>query len=199
MGICGLCLIFYMLSHSSLIVSYSWTSYSLSYRTSNRNQKIEEQIKRLKVEEMSINQTRYILHSRGPDAVEFNLEDERTFGNAFTWLEYYIICVIFALKDPWLHYYIAYFVLSYQGKFQFIFYYACMILIYTVRIDTLGNVIKSVTMNREQLALTGLLILILLYIYSVLGFFFISDMFYDFLLNKWDDESPGEDMCMELW
>lgn len=86
--------------------------------------KVEESIKRYKVNEMSINQTRYILHTRGPDAVEFNLEDTRNFGNIFTKLEYYSICVIFALQDPWIHYYITYLMLAYQGYFQFMFYYS---------------------------------------------------------------------------
>lgn len=113
LGLCGLCLLFYTIAQSALKVSYKWSEYNLNYRKTNRNSKIEDQLKRLKVHEMSINQTRYILHMRGPDAGEFNLEEERNFGNLFTAVEYYIICFIFALKDPWFHYYIAYFMLAY--------------------------------------------------------------------------------------
>lgn len=199
MALCAMCFFGYILSHSTLKVSEQWSDYALKFRSKYRNHKMEEQIKRYKVNEMSINMTRYILHTRGPEAVEFNLEDDRNFGNLFTKVEYYLICVIFALRDPWIHYYILYFVLSYQGHFQFRFYYTIQILIYAVKIQTLGNVIRSVTMNKEQLMLTAMLILILLYIYACLGFFFISDMFYDFWINKWDDDIPGEDMCQELW
>lgn len=198
-GLCGACLISYMASHSALKVSYKWTEYTQNYRSKYRNIKMEENLKKYKVHEMSINMTRYLLHSRGPDAIEFNLEDSRTFGNIYTSFEYCLMCFIFALTDPWIHYYITYLMLAIQGHYQFMFYYTVQILVYSMRIHTLGNVIKSVTMNKEQLLLTSVLILILLYIYACLGFFFISDMFYDFWINKWDDTTPGEDMCMELW
>lgn len=108
-----MCLLGYLLSHSTLKVAAQWTEYAQKYRQKHRNMKVEESIKRYKVHEMSINQTRYILHTRGPEAVEFNLEEKTNFGNLFTKLEYYSICVIFALKDPWIHYYITYMMLTY--------------------------------------------------------------------------------------
>jgi hypothetical protein len=43
---------------------------------------------RLDVNEMSIEMTHNILMIKGPDAAEFNQEDQVNFGNFFTWSEF---------------------------------------------------------------------------------------------------------------
>ena len=45
---------------------------------------------------------------------------------------------------------------------------------------------------------TGLLMIIVIYVYGVLGFFFFEDMFYDFNINGIDVYTPGERTCQDL-
>lgn len=102
------------------------------------------------------------------------------------------------MLDTKLIYFIFYCGCAVSGQLFFEFFFSFMILMYAVRISTLANVIKAITLNATQLVMTLLLIVILLYIYSIIGFFFITDMFYDWLINKWDDDIPGEDICQDM-
>ncbi len=144
---------------------------------------------------MTINDTRYLLLAKGPDAIEFNHTGTQKFGNFYTWFEYKVVSLVYMLEDPTLLYYIFYCTLAILGHFYLVFFYAIQILAFSVQIPTLGNVIKSITRNKLQLVLTGMLISFLLYIYTVLGFFFFSDAYFDWLVNKWDDTTPGENLC----
>lgn len=54
------------------------------------------------------------------------------------------------------------------------------------REETLFNVIKSVTRNGRSILLTALLALILVYLFSIVGFLFLKD---DFILEV--DRLPG--------
>jgi len=198
MGLSSLVLLFYLISQSALMVHFKWREHVTQVRHKLKRPDIEERIKRKKPYEMSINQTLYVLHTKGPNSVEFYEGDEHSFGNVYTWFDYAVTSVNFMLQDNTLKYYIVYAALSFLGHFFLRFFYAMQILVYAVRIPTLNNVIKSVTLNKTQLLLTGMLILIVLYIYAVIGFFFLPDMFYDMLVNKWDDDVPGEDMCQDM-
>lgn len=52
------------------------------------------------------------------------------------------------------------------------------------REETLLNVIRSVTRNGRSIVLTGVLALILVYIFSIIGYMFFKD---DFLVNVDED------------
>lgn len=49
-----------------------------------------ENEERYTVNEMSVEMTHTILMTKGPEAPEFNDEEERNFGNTFTKFEYYL-------------------------------------------------------------------------------------------------------------
>ena len=57
-----------------------------------------------------------------------------------------------------------------------------------IREETLLNVIKSVTRNGKSILLTTILALILVYLFSVVGYLFLSD---DFVLEV-DPTPPGK-------
>lgn len=57
---------------------------------------------------------------------------------------------------------------------------------------------RSVTENLDQLMYTGLLGIILLYIYASVGFQFIADTFYDDTLHSSLLNRKGDSVCMSL-
>lgn len=64
------------------------------------------------------------------------------------------------------------------------------------RFATLKNVIQAITLNKDQLLLTAMLALIVIYIYSVLSYAFFFDMFWnpDINLDAWLGEN-GDRIC----
>jgi len=67
------------------------------------------------------------------------------------------------------------------------------------RIPTLQNVIKSVTQNFEQLGLTVLLLMIIVYIFTSLTFFYIQVNMYDWDVNAYDSDIVGENNCLTMF
>jgi len=43
--------------------------------------------------------------------------------------------------------------------------------------------------------MTGILTIIVIYIYTIIGFFYLQDTFYDFTINKYDIDKTGENFC----
>ena len=129
---------------------------------------------RLDVNEMSFEMTHLILMVKGPDAPEFNINlNQRNFGNYFTLSEYHLFNIYFFIQDGTFQYYVLYFGISILGYLSQDIYYSFHLLDVINRIPTLQNVIKSVTQNFEQLSLTVLLLMIIVYIYTSLTFFYI--------------------------
>lgn len=91
-----------------------------------------------------------------------------------------------------------YFVFSIQGLLQSPVFYSFHLLDVINRSPPLQNVIKSVTLNIDQILLTAMLGAILMYNFAIFAFLFLSDNFYDGgiqagLLNK-----NGDSVCMSL-
>mmetsp|Transcript_11845 Transcript_11845/g.18235 ORF Transcript_11845/g.18235 Transcript_11845/m.18235 type:complete len:264 (-) Transcript_11845:748-1539(-) len=126
---------------------------------------------RLEVDEMSFEMTHLILMLKGPDAPEFNLEDKINFGNYFTWSEYQILNMYFFIQDSTFQYYVLYFGISVLAFKSESIYYSFHLLDVINRSPVLQNVMKAVTQNLSQVGLTGLLMMVLVYIYTTLTFF----------------------------
>ena len=103
---------------------------------------------------MSVNMTRNLLHIRGPEAREFNVNNKRVSGNVCTRLEYYAFMLIFLLQDSWLKYYVYYFAVSFIRYYVDQLFYCLHLLDITNRFITLRSVIQSVTQNKTQLLMT---------------------------------------------
>jgi len=56
-------------------------------------------------------------------------------------------------------------------------------------------VLKAVTSNAEQLLMTGMLAMIIIYIHATVSFFYLQDTIYDYNLNKFDSDWIGENQC----
>jgi len=74
------------------------------------------------ISEMSMEETRKLLHLHGPYSKIFNKEGKTDFGNLFTWVEYYWINTKFILDyEPFL-YLLFYISVSVMGFFTEIAY-----------------------------------------------------------------------------
>ena len=91
-----------------------------------------------------------------------------------------------------------YFGISILGYLSLEIYYSFHLLDVVNRFTTLQNVIKSVTQNMEQLSLTFLLLLIIVYIYTSITFFYLQDNMYDYEINAYDSDIVGENNCLTM-
>ncbi|XP_071158976.1 inositol 1,4,5-trisphosphate-gated calcium channel ITPR1-like isoform X6 [Mytilus edulis] len=84
------------------------------------------------------------------------------------------------LTDFEFMYHILYLLLCVFGLCVHEFAYSLLLLDVVYREETLSNVIKSVTRNGRSIVLTAILAVILIYLFSILGFLFFQD---DFLME----------------
>jgi len=144
---------------------------------------------------MNIEMTTTILLTKGPEAHEFNLTEERVFGNAFTRLYYYMFNLWFFFSDFAFQYYLLYFMISMLGYFYIDMFYSFHLLDLITRFPTLQNAIKSATLNGDQLLMTGMLMVILIFIYAEVGFFYLSDTYINGDVNAYNSLDKGENLC----
>ncbi|KAI7798187.1 putative inositol 1, partial [Triplophysa rosa] len=74
-------------------------------------------------------------------------------------------------------YHLAYVLISTLGLFVHEFFYSILLFDLIYREETLLNVIKSVTRNGRSILLTAVLAIILVYLFSIVGFLFLRDDF----------------------
>uniref|UniRef100_A0A8C0XCR9 Inositol 1,4,5-trisphosphate receptor n=1 Tax=Castor canadensis TaxID=51338 RepID=A0A8C0XCR9_CASCN len=74
-------------------------------------------------------------------------------------------------------YHVAYVLVCTLGLFVHEFFYSFLLFDLVYREETLLNVIKSVTRNGRSIILTAVLALILVYLFSIIGFLFLKDDF----------------------
>uniref|UniRef100_A0A8C8RMY9 Inositol 1,4,5-trisphosphate receptor n=1 Tax=Pelusios castaneus TaxID=367368 RepID=A0A8C8RMY9_9SAUR len=97
-------------------------------------------------------------------------------GNRGTFIRGYKAMIM----DMEFLYHVAYIVTSILGLFVHELFYSILLFDLIYREETLFNVIKSVTRNGRSILLTALLALILVYLFSIVGFLFLKD---DFILE----------------
>ena len=90
-------------------------------------------------------------------------------------MEYYWISFTFLLSNSTFKYFLVYILLSVLGLRISPIFYSFHLLDVINRFATLKNVIQSVTTNKNQLLMTGMLGIIIIYIFSVFGFTFHFD------------------------
>ncbi|KAA0713050.1 Inositol 1,4,5-trisphosphate receptor type 1 IP3 receptor isoform 1 [Triplophysa tibetana] len=117
-------------------------------------------------------------------------------GNRGTFTRGYRVMVM----DREFLFHLLYLLICTLGLFGHVFFYSLLLFDLVNREETLLNVIKSVTRNGRSIVLTAVLGLILVYLFSIVGYMFFKD---DFILevnripnNTLDDE---ERACDSLW
>lgn len=84
-------------------------------------------------------------------------------------------------------------VVSYLAHFRKIFFYYSILLVDITNFDsTLRNVTKSILLNYDTLILTGILLLVMVYMFSVIGFYVLGQ---DFFMRKISQGQIGENVC----
>jgi hypothetical protein len=119
------------------------------------------------------------------------------FGNAFTRLEYNMYNALFLIQNGTFIYYVLYFAISMLGFFFLDIFYALHLFDFIPRSPTLQNIIKAVTQNGDQFAMTAMLLIILINIYTNIGFFYLQSFYIDMGVNKYED-LPNENYCTTL-
>ncbi|MED6286628.1 Inositol 1,4,5-trisphosphate receptor type 1 [Characodon lateralis] len=83
------------------------------------------------------------------------------------------------IMDVEFLYHLLYLIICSLGVFVHVFFYSLLLFDLVYREETLLNVIKSVTRNGRSIVLTAVLALILVYLFSIVGYIFFKD---DFML-----------------
>ncbi|XP_068774057.1 inositol 1,4,5-trisphosphate-gated calcium channel ITPR3 isoform X1 [Struthio camelus] len=109
-------------------------------------------------------------------------------GNRGTFIRGYKAMIM----DVEFLYHVGYILTSVLGLFVHELFYSILLFDLIYREETLFNVIKSVTRNGRSILLTALLALILVYLFSIVGFLFLKD---DFILevDRLPDNKPKGD------
>uniref|UniRef100_A0A4W6FYQ5 Inositol 1,4,5-trisphosphate receptor n=1 Tax=Lates calcarifer TaxID=8187 RepID=A0A4W6FYQ5_LATCA len=95
------------------------------------------------------------------------------------------------IMDVEFLYHLLYLIICTLGVFVHVFFYSLLLFDLVYREETLLNVIKSVTRNGRSIVLTAVLALILVYLFSIVGYIFFKD---DFILAV--DRIPNKTLGM---
>jgi hypothetical protein len=136
----------------------------------------------VKASDLSNSEARLILLTSGPYSPEFEVEDDPTakdFGHIMVKLEYVWTCTSFIMSNGKVLFLVIYMSLSLLGLFVSPVFYSMQLLDIINRFPSLSNVIRAVTVNKNQLIMTAMLELILVYIYCVLLFAFFFDHYFN--------------------
>uniref|UniRef100_A0A8C5XKS6 Inositol 1,4,5-trisphosphate receptor n=1 Tax=Microcebus murinus TaxID=30608 RepID=A0A8C5XKS6_MICMU len=118
-------------------------------------------------------------------------------GNCGTFTRGYRAMVL----DVEFLYHLLYLLICAMGLFVHEFFYSLLLFDLVYREETLLNVIKSVTRNGRSIILTAVLALILVYLFSIVGYLFFKDDFIlevDRLPNETAVPEAGESLANEL-
>uniref|UniRef100_A0A8C3LDM7 Inositol 1,4,5-trisphosphate receptor n=1 Tax=Chrysolophus pictus TaxID=9089 RepID=A0A8C3LDM7_CHRPC len=97
------------------------------------------------------------------------------------------------IMDVEFLYHLLYLLICALGLFVHEFFYSLLLFDLVYREETLLNVIKSVTRNGRSIILTAVLALILVYLFSIVGYLFFKD---DFILEV--DKLPNETLLPDV-
>ena len=188
----SLTLILYILSEGTLILNQRWSDLSTYLR------KVYEMDEKASYDELDkiheenesgpISQSWMLL----TNPKYFEEDGKKIFGNWYIQIVYYLIWASFIATDGFFMYLIFYITISVIGVAFDQIYLSFLLLDFVIRFKTLRNVIQSVTRNKYALILTGVLILIIIYIYASIAFFFLRSLMYNNNLNANDDTTVGE-------
>ena len=196
----GLMLVYWVVLYAKLVVKRKWREL-----IKENWQKMWDSEKEAELEDMdSIDLENidgklgeYILYVKGPESKYFLKDGKRNFGSNFLKFNYYLKSTVMLLSEPGLLYAIFYIMVSLFGLLLSPLFYSYHLLDIVVRFETLKNVIRSVTRNANQLLLTLFLGLIILYMFTIIMFFFLFDAYWNTSIQPNGD--AGELMCSTMF
>lgn len=112
-------------------------------------------------------------------------------------LDYTYYNILYIIEDMDFKYHVFYLGTSLLSLTKGIMFFYSILLTDYINIDpTLQYVLKAVTKNSDQLMMATLLQSLAIFIYVLLGFFFIHP---DFYLEDLGIDDHGEDTCQSVW
>lgn len=187
-------LVFFFVLKVPVILQLAWQTFVSSNEGSKNNSMEQELEKLIHPSEYSTTQTRYQMNTKGPYSDCFQIKGKRHFGSLFGYCYYYTKSFILLFRDSSLIYLCFYIVCSVVGFFYSPIFYCFHLLDIIHRFPMLQNVILSVSTNFRQLVLTFLLGVIMIYVFTIVGYRFL---FADWYSGDVGDE--GENMCTSLF
>ena len=196
----GLMLIYWIVLYSKLVIKKKWRELVKENKQKMWNKEREDEIDEMDsfdIENIDGKLGLYILYVKGPDSKLFIKHGKVNFGSNFLKFNYYIKSLVMLMSEPGLLYSIFYIVVSLFGLLLSPLFYAYQLLDIISRFETLKNVIRSVTRNGNQLLLTLVLGLIILYMFTILMFFFLFDSYWN--QNIQPNGDAGQLMCSTMF
>ena len=95
-------------------------------------------------------------------------------------MEYNMLNLYFFLSDRTFQYFILYFGISMLGFLSDELFYSLHLLDVVIRFPSLTDVVRAVTLNTNKLLSTGLLAMVIIYIFTTVSFFYLQDTLYDY-------------------
>ena len=179
-------LLFWFVIKGKLVVQQRWRELV----SANKNQRDRYPIEGVSPEIRQLS----MLYMRGPYSSEYTLEKQ----NILVTLTYILNSIVFLVQNLDFMYLVFYCMISIIGVLINPLYFSFQLLDLSYRYPILHNVIRSVSTNWRNLGMTSMLLMILVYIYTVIGFFFFHEMFYDYTINS-KLPVPGEALCNDMW
>ncbi|CAG9538689.1 unnamed protein product [Cercopithifilaria johnstoni] len=101
------------------------------------------------------------------------------------------------LQDKSICYHLAYLLICIGGLFVHPFFYALLLFDIVASEETLRNVIRSVTRNWRSIIMTGLLAVILVYLFSIIGYLYFQKDF-QLEIDELDSDEKDNTVCENL-
>lgn len=171
---------------SQLIIKTGW-------RAITDAQKEKELVTYLPSKEITKAQSYRILITRGPDAEEFHREGTRDFIHTSTKMIYFYETFKILYANGKFKYYCFYIIIC-GLCFNYSIAFSILLLDIIFRFPTLGNVLAAVLTNSNQILMTCMLGVILIYIFTYSGFLIDEDNFWDGFSSIYLDYK-----CHTLW
>ena len=95
-------------------------------------------------------------------------------------MEYNMLNLYFFLSDRTFQYFILYFGISMLVFLSDELFYSLHLLDVVIRFPSLTDVVRAVTLNTNKLLSTGLLAMVIIYIFTTVSFFYLQDTLYDY-------------------
>ena len=197
-------LISWLVMNFSLMNKKSWRDYIQNNRTKVDPEKFKDLESRSKLsikaaKELPLQEVRSLLSFYGKEAKEFNLNKKVEYGHLIVWIEYHWLSMNFIIQNGTFRYYCLLVLFAVFGFLLSPAFFSFHLLDIVGRSPTLQDVIKSVTNNILELAQTGLLGLIIIYIFSTFGFVFFYEMYFDEEVNRDIGAERGQSICKNLF
>ncbi|EAR94170.2 cation channel family protein (macronuclear) [Tetrahymena thermophila SB210] len=186
-------MMFWLVVNGPMVLTQKWRKYNEEnqYLLDPKQERLLEELDNPKY--YSTQLVTYALKTKGPNYPKFQQNSFLRFGNLWGQVKYYESSFMFMLKDGSFVYLCFYISCTVLGFFFDNIVYSIQLLDIINQFPSLKNVTRAVQLNANQLLKTLLLGIIVIFIFSVVGYTFAVDSFFS------EEIGHGENMCSNLF